>query len=304
MLDVLVTCHAHADEPSLFPQVRGFYLAKHLALAGLRAEFRQLPAPSVECRVVICSEFQCDPDAFAANLFAHLGEVRAERYFCLIDETLSERPEHFSRAYCDWFAGRGGVLCHLPSPRLAPHERWIGLGVDAEVIRPAPDRPRNRVLFDAPGLRASSEVEPAMIAALRHWLPEIRMAGSGPPNSPLRSAVDEWVDYGQTHTRYIRQALPGLLAFVPGASESLGLVIAEAQMAGACIVSAPGQIKDWMLCPEAAVSYEPDDVLSLAEALAEAATRDVVVIRDQAAAKFDFRAVAARTIEAIGLQVR
>jgi hypothetical protein len=33
----------------------GFYLARHLARAGLRAEFRQLPLPGFACKVLICS---------------------------------------------------------------------------------------------------------------------------------------------------------------------------------------------------------------------------------------------------------
>jgi hypothetical protein len=43
MLDVLVTWLPRGDAPVTFPQVRGYYLTKHLARSGLRAEFRQLP---------------------------------------------------------------------------------------------------------------------------------------------------------------------------------------------------------------------------------------------------------------------
>ena len=36
----------------------------------------------------------------------------------------------------------------------------------------------------------------------------------------------------------------------------MGLALAEAQMAGVCVASSPGQVRDEMLCPEAAVSYD------------------------------------------------
>src|SRR4051812_29746508 len=98
MLDVLVTCHPHAGEPSYFPEVRGFYLAKHLARSGLRAEFHSLPVPGAECRVLICSEYQCDLDWFERHLAAPLSEIRAERWFCLTEYSLGNR-DHFSRAY-------------------------------------------------------------------------------------------------------------------------------------------------------------------------------------------------------------
>jgi hypothetical protein len=46
VLDVLVTGLPHGEQPVMFPQLRGYYLAKALARSGLRAEFRQLPQPS------------------------------------------------------------------------------------------------------------------------------------------------------------------------------------------------------------------------------------------------------------------
>jgi hypothetical protein len=59
-LDVLVTCRPHRGVPdlSLFPQVRGYYLAKHLRRSGLNAEFHPLPRPGLECEVLIWSEYE------------------------------------------------------------------------------------------------------------------------------------------------------------------------------------------------------------------------------------------------------
>ena len=54
----------------------------------------------------------------------------------------------------------------------------------------------------------------------------------------------------------------------------MGLTLAEAQTAGACVVHSPGQAKDEILCPEAAVTYRPGDPAALAGAIVEAMNRD------------------------------
>ena len=56
-------------------QVRGFYLARHLARAGFNAEFRQLPLPGFGCKVLICSEYQCDMQWFERRLAGPLSEI-------------------------------------------------------------------------------------------------------------------------------------------------------------------------------------------------------------------------------------
>jgi hypothetical protein len=116
-----------------------------------------------------------------------------------------------------------------------------------------------------------------------------------------REAFDEWVEYGQPHPAYVDAAFSGMFALVPSLAESLGLTLAEAQVAGVCIISSEGQVKDWVLCPEATMFYASGEPLSLVEALSEARLRDPIVFREQAATRFDFRDVAAGTRHAIGL---
>src|SRR5439155_6325129 len=131
MLDVLVTCVAYSKRPAQFPQVRGYYLSQHLRRLGLRAGFRPLPLGPTRCEVLIWSDYQSPFERFERRLAGALSEVRADRLFCMLDYSLGER-DHFSRAYSEWFAARGGVLCQgLESP-LAPYEHWIGVGVDTD----------------------------------------------------------------------------------------------------------------------------------------------------------------------------
>ena len=189
MIDVLVTCSRHGDSVSLFPQVRGYYLARHLARASLRAEFRQLPLPGLECEVLICSEYQCEMDWFERHLAGPFGEIRADRWFCLVDASLYGRPDHFSYEVCRWFASRGGVLCHTADGELEPYEHWIGLGIDSDVVQPAADRRREHVLFDFP---RSDTTDPAAIFdvetldVLRQRLQGYRLIGSGAADATVR----------------------------------------------------------------------------------------------------------------------
>ena len=81
----------------------------------------------------------------------------------------------------------------------------------------------------------------------------------------------------------------------------MGLAMAEAQVAGACVVSRDGELKPEMLCTEAAVPYEYDDPSSLASALEGAKRRNPGRIAREARDRFDFAHVVARTRRAIGL---
>ena len=52
------------------------------------------------------------------------------------------------------------------------------------------------------------------------------------------------------------------------------MALAEAQVAGACIVASPYQVPDQTLVPEATVGYDAGDATSLARALTTAKARD------------------------------
>jgi hypothetical protein len=303
MIDVLVTCYLHTGKVSVFPEVRGHYLAHHLARSGLTAEFRQLPVPSLECKVLICSEYQQTMEWFDRHLAGPFSDIRADRMFCLTDHSLFGQLNHFSNEYCEWFCERGGVLVHCPNPQFLEGEHWIGLGVDANVVRPAADGRRNRVLFDFPkskGRDTAATFDVKLLERLRKRLPGLRFVGTGSPDAPIREKFDEWIAYGQDHPSYVNRAFASSLAVIPGCDESMGLAMAEAQVAGGCIVSATYGPPDNMLVPEAAISCNRD-IHSLAGALTEASTRDWRRIREAAIEKFDFAAVAARTRAAIGL---
>jgi hypothetical protein len=240
---------------------------------------------------------------FDDHLAGPLGEIRAERFFCVIASSLQGVPDHFSHDYCGWFAARGGVLCHLAPDELEPYEHWIGVGVDPDVVRPEAGGRRDEVVFDFP--RSSSD-DPAasfdvgVLAAVRARLPQIRIVGTGPADAPIRAAFDVWVEYGQEHTAYAT-TFSRAIAVVPGWYESMGLAMAEAQMAGGCVVWTSNQMREAMLVPEASIRYDEGDPGSLVEALATAATRDASSIRAAAMERFDLAAVADRTRRAIGL---
>lgn len=303
MLDVLVACHPHSEELSLFPEVRGFYLAKHLCRIGLKARFAHFPAPGVHCRALICSEYQQEMDWFEQYLAGPISEMYAERMFCLTDYPLG-RQEHLSRGYCEWFAERGGVLCHLDDGELGEHEHWIGLGVDAEVVRPDRSGRRDTIVFDFPFNSVkdpAARFDPAWVEVLRRRSPAYRIVGTGRPDAPIRHLFDEWVPYGLSHATYVARLYRHTLALVVGWHESMGLGVAEAQVAGACVLSIEGQVSRCMLCEDAGISYDGSDPSSLADAVAESANRDHGLIRRRACKQFDFARVAERTRAAIGL---
>jgi hypothetical protein len=305
LIDVLVTCHPHDERVVSFPQVRGHYLAKHLERSGLRAEFRQLPAPGIECEVLVCSEYQCRMEWFDTHLAGPLAEIKADRMYCMAERSLAGSPEHFSRPYCEWFAARGGVLCHLLERMREPYEHWIGVGVDEDAVRRASRTgQRDIVLFDLP--RTSSEDAAAtfdseLLGAVRAALPRLRLVGSGPADSPLRHEFDDWVEYGQEHPAYVAAAFSDALAYVPGLEEGVGFAIAEAQVAGACVVWTGYQVHPQMRVPEAHVPYAAGSTGSFVSALCEATTRDAARVREQAGAIFDYAAVARRARRAVGL---
>ena len=302
MIDVLVTCFPHTGKVSMFPEVRGYYLAHHLARLGLSAEFRPLPA-SVECKVVICSEYQQTKDWFDRHLAGPFSDIRADRMFCLADHSLVGRPNDFSNWYCDWFRQRGGVLVHRPSPKFLKGEHWIGLGVDPNVVRPAPDGVRNQVVFDFPMNKRCNTADTFDVGHLDHLRKKysgLRFVGTGSPGARIRERFDEWIAYGQDHQTYVTRAFARSIAVIPGWVESMGLAMAEAQVAGSCIISAPYGPPEDMLVAEASIVCGPD-IYSLSEAVAEAIRRDTRVIREAAIEKFGFGAVACRTRAAIGL---
>jgi glycosyltransferase involved in cell wall biosynthesis len=100
---------------------------------------------------------------------------------------------------------------------------------------------------------------------------------------------DSWIDYGQPHATYVSRAFERPLAVVAGWPESMGMALAEAQVAGACIVASAHQVSHQVLVPDAAVDYEAGDVASLARALRIAKTRDPARIRERARQHFALR---------------
>ena len=274
-LDVLVSCHPHAPTPQYFPQVRGFYLARHLARSGLRAQFRQLPVRGIKCEVLICSEYQSTAAWFERHLAGPLAEIRSSRAFCLTDAPVAGRS-HFSSTYCEWFAQRGGILFQLPVVyRPADHEHFIGLGVDADVI-PAPDRSPDAVVFDFPrsGRRdaASVSIRPSPLPFEREPLNADSSARAPRTRSYARCSTNGSDQGSRTGATSLERSEAPSRSF-PGGGEAMGLSVAEAQVAGACVVASEGQIRPSMLASGAGVSYLRDDGDSLAEAILEARSR-------------------------------
>lgn len=301
MIDVLVTCRPHGEELLLYPQIRGYYLARHLSQIGLRAEFRQLPLPGYRCEVLISSEYQSDMAWFAKEMIGLLTEVDADRLYCMTDNTIGTR-DHFSRAVLEWFAARGGVLCMGSEEPPAPFEHWIGVGVDIDVI-PTAQGPRTNVLFDFAS-DSADQFDTRQLDRIRRRLPDVRLVATGPAGTRIEPAFDEWVPYGQPHPTYLAAALDSVFALVLGSGEALGLLLAEAQVSGASVVVGPYQAKDWMLCAAAQVPYRRGDADSLVAAIEESRKRSPELIQRQARARFDFTAVAERTRLAIGLGAR
>jgi hypothetical protein len=195
----------------------------------------------------------------------------------------------------EWFARRGGILCHLRERPLAPYEHYIGLGVD-ETARSDGAGERQAVLFDFPrstSIDSSSNFAPEQLAAVRRAHPGYRLLGSGPAACAIRDAFDEWIAYGVPHDDYVR-TFARCRAFVPGCSESLGLAVAEAQVGGAAIVTLPSRIKVEMLVPSAAII--DDDVV---RGLARAGACDSDRIAREAAERFSPTAMARRVVAAL-----
>lgn len=291
-LRILVFSRRHSSLPwmSSFPHVRGQVLADALRQLGVDAEFRALPVAG-RYDVAICSDYQGDQPWMDA-LERRMAGLSAARMFCLADEGTTG---HFSMPMSAWFARRGGVLCHLRERALAPYEHPVGVGVGNDV-RFDPARARNAVLFDFPRSRqvdAAADFAPETLTAARRAHPSLRLLGSGPANTALREFFDEWVPYGLAHADYVAH-FAGCLAYMPGCSESMGLAVAEAQVAGATIVCPPGRIKAEMLVPAAAV-VDDDPV----RGIARAAERDGAQIAREAAARFSATAMAKRVLAVV-----
>jgi hypothetical protein len=201
-----------------------------------------------------------------------------------------------------WFGERGGVLCHLSSFPLERYEKFIGVGVDTEVVKFNPEVKRDTFLFDFP---ASASVKSwrdhfrlDIFLEARTRLRNYRFLGAGDAEAPIKEYFDEWVCYGKTHKDFVR-SLAGCVAFVPGWPEAMGLAVCEAQVAGVYVVHRPNYINPEVLCPGAGLPYE--DAESLVAALQEALVRDPAGIAARAAEKFNFIKVARRVKEAIEL---
>jgi hypothetical protein len=202
---------------------------------------------------------------------------------------------HASAPMVDWFAARGGVLTHLRERPLAAHEHYIGLGVD-DAVRFDPARDRRTVFFDfpkSPRVDTSTLFDVGRLDAVRRAHPGFRLLGSGGPDSPIREAFDAWIPYGTTHDEYVRH-FDDCLAFIPGSAESMGLAVAEAQVAGAAIVCPEGWIKPEILIPAAGV-HEPE----LARGIEVAKRCDRPRIAAEAAERFSPIAMARRALDAI-----
>jgi hypothetical protein len=282
---------------SLFPQVRGFYLAKHLQRSGLKAEFRPLPQPGVECRVLIWSEYESTLGYFREHFESRLRRIRADRMFCLAG--IGAPPGYFSAETGRWFAteGRGGVLCHFVVWKPRPYERLIGLGVDLDAM-PTPAPVRDTVLFDLPTEQSVSAFDPRVLPEIRRQLPDCRLVVMGPDGIPFRDQFDGWWRYGRSHPEFV-QAYGQAFAMVPGCRESMGLSIAEAQVSGASIVSADGEILPHMVVSR--FGYSRSDGASLARALAAARDADSALVAEQARRRFDFDEVVKRVRSAIAM---
>jgi glycosyltransferase involved in cell wall biosynthesis len=139
------------------------------------------------------------------------------------------------------------------------------------------------------------------VEVLRRRSPSYRIVGTGRPDAPIRHLFDDWVPYGLRHPAYVARLYRRAFALVVGWHETMGVGIAEAQVAGACVLSTEGRVRPCMLCRDAGIYYDADDPHSLAAAVDEAAGRDPALIRRRACRKFDFARVAERTRTAIGL---
>lgn len=302
-LNVLVTCRPHTTSAalSLFPQVRGYYLAKHLRQSGLAAEFLPMPQPGIAAEVLIWSEYESEIGYFRQHFEPLLRQVQARRMFCM--SAIGAPPGFFSAEVGRWFGsadgGKGGVLCHFSVWKLRSYEHLIGLGVDLDAM-PEPAARRDAVIFDFPMAKGSiswEHFDPDALAEVRRRLPGKRLVASGPGEFPYRDRFDEWWQYGRPHAEYA-QVCQHAFAFVPGWRETMGLPIAEAQVCGASIVCDDREILPQMTVSR--FSYSRGNHAQLAEALVEASEADPLVIAQAARDRFDFAAVVRRARHAIG----
>jgi len=291
---ILVFTRAHPQFPwmSTFPHVRGHILATHLRQLGEEAEFRALPVEG-DYDVAICADYQ-GAARWLASLQREMKGLTARRMFCMAD---SGRVSDFlSLPMLDWFTLRGGVLCHLSKVAdLVAGEHYIGVGVEA-AARADPPPERHAVFFDFPRSQsndASRFFSPDGLDAIRRAHPRYRLIGSGPADSSVQGQFDEWISYGTPHDEYVL-TFARCLAFVPGWRESMGLAVAEAQMAGAAIVAPVGWIRTEMLVPAAAV-IDADPVRGIERATFCDADR----IAREAAERFSAIAMARRVMAAI-----
>ena len=278
---------------SLFPHVRGHVLAKYLRQLGVDAEFRALPVPG-HYDVAICSDYQGDARWLELLLSKMIG-LSARRYLCMVDYGISGYRGPQWAPMTDWFAARGGVLCHMREQPLEPWEHFIGLGVD-DVVRFDPTRDRRAIFFDFPTSArrdSSASFAAERLDTVRRAFPEHRLLGSGAAGSAIRDAFDEWLPYGQPHDEYVAR-FADCCAFVPGTPESMGLAIAEAQVAGMAIVAPDGWVKAEIVVPSARVA---DD--DLVRGLQRAAERDAARIAAEAGERFSPLAMARRALDAI-----
>jgi hypothetical protein len=230
--------------------------------------------------VLICSDYEGGAD-WLEGFMPDLLAVKAKRLYCMADASLRD-PDHEAKPMHNWFKARGGVLVHLSWNSLKTHEHLTGLGVDTEVVQHRPEEMRNVIAFDFPSsqqIQAWKHFRPELLERLRDLLPSCRFVGSGPEDAPIKGHFDTWVPYGQEHSSYVR-LFRGCAAFLPGCPESMGLAVAEAQVAGACIVS-PGYIHEELICSAANKTYSGGDETFL-QALKESLTQDPKqILRDK-----------------------
>lgn len=282
--------HTSLGWMSSFPHTRGQAVVDGLRRLGHAAEFRPLPVEG-QWDAAICSDYEGD-QPWLDDLQRRMTGLSATRLFCLADYGTTGSA---SAVMAEWFARGGGVLCHLRCRPLAAYEHHIGLGVGDDV-RFDPARRRDAVFFDvrrSGTLDDAASFAPETLAAVRRALPSHRLLGSGHADSRIRDHFDEWIAYGTPHAEYVAH-FAACIAFVPGGHETLGLAVAEAQVAGAAIVSRPRHIHAEMLVPAATV-IDDDPV----RGILRAATCDSRQIAAEAAERFCARAMAERIVAVI-----
>lgn len=175
--------------------------------------------------------------------------------------------------------------------RGVPRVRWVGLGVDPETFRFAPERagpPRIGFL----GRLANDKELPLVLAAAPRVAsaagPTVVIAGDGPLRALVRAAADR----GEVEARGLVAAaeVPAFLAgldvlVVPSRYESFGLAAAEALAVGTPIVTADvGGAAELVRRSGAGVTFAAGSVAALIAALAEVMAWSPAVRRARVAA--------------------